>query len=162
MSRGRTAKRIVFSTRHSRRCLMKTICRGSLGIFGGKSEHQGPIMAAIYYWKVSLISPQTGGTLEIMGCKRKKIEWTFLPPYQYRGCQRCTCAMLLQSCLTLCNPMICKQPGFSVHGILQTRVLKCSYHALLQGIFPTQGSNLCLLHLLHWQRDFSVKDLSVV
>ena len=22
---------------------------------------------------------------------------------------------------------------------------------LLQGIFPTQGSNLCLLHLLHWQ-----------
>ena len=24
-------------------------------------------------------------------------------------------------------------------------------HALLQGIFPTQGSNQCLLHLLHWQ-----------
>ena len=24
-------------------------------------------------------------------------------------------------------------------------------HALLQGIFPTQGLNLCLLHLLHWQ-----------
>ena len=24
---------------------------------------------------------------------------------------------------------------------------------LLQGIFPTQGSNLCLLHLLHWQAD---------
>ena len=26
-------------------------------------------------------------------------------------------------------------------------------HFLLQGIFPTQGSNLCLLHLLHWQGD---------
>ena len=24
-------------------------------------------------------------------------------------------------------------------------------HALLQGIFLTQGSNLCFLHLLHWQ-----------
>ena len=24
-------------------------------------------------------------------------------------------------------------------------------HALLQGIFPTQRSNPCLLHLLHWQ-----------
>ena len=24
-------------------------------------------------------------------------------------------------------------------------------HALLQGIFPTQGSNPCLLYLLHWQ-----------
>ena len=25
---------------------------------------------------------------------------------------------------------------------------------LLQGIFPTHGSNLCLLHLLHWQADY--------
>ena len=25
------------------------------------------------------------------------------------------------------------------------------FHPLLQGIFPTQGSNLPLLHLLHWQ-----------
>ena len=28
-----------------------------------------------------------------------------------------------------------------------------SCHALLQGIFPTQGSNPCLLHLLRWQMD---------
>ena len=27
-------------------------------------------------------------------------------------------------------------------------------HFLLQGIFLTQGSNLHLLHLLHWQADF--------
>ena len=27
------------------------------------------------------------------------------------------------------------------------------FHALLQGIFPTQGLNLCLLCLLHWQAD---------
>ena len=26
-------------------------------------------------------------------------------------------------------------------------------HTLLQGIFPTQGSNLHLLHPLHWQVD---------
>ena len=26
-------------------------------------------------------------------------------------------------------------------------------HSLFQGIFLTQGSNLCLLHLLHWQAD---------
>ena len=26
-------------------------------------------------------------------------------------------------------------------------------HFLLQGIFLTQGSNLCLLSLLHWQKD---------
>ena len=27
---------------------------------------------------------------------------------------------------------------------------RVSCHALLQGIFLTQGSNLCLLRLLHW------------
>ena len=30
-------------------------------------------------------------------------------------------AKLLQSCLTLCDPMDCSPPGFSVHGILQAR-----------------------------------------
>ena len=31
-------------------------------------------------------------------------------------------AKLLQSCLTLCNPMDCSPPGPSVHGILQGRI----------------------------------------
>ena len=38
-------------------------------------------------------------------------------------------------------------PSSSVHGILQARILECvSRHSLLQGIFPTQGSNPGLLH----------------
>ena len=49
-----------------------------------------------------------------------------------------------------CDPMDCSPPGSSVHGILQARTgMGC--HFLLQGIFPTQESNLGLLHLLHWQ-----------
>ena len=36
----------------------------------------------------------------------------------------CVHAMLLQSCPTLCDPMDCSQPGFSVPGILQTRILE--------------------------------------
>ena len=36
-------------------------------------------------------------------------------------------------------------PGSSVHGILQARICGVGCHALLQGIFPTQGSNLHLL-----------------
>ena len=55
-----------------------------------------------------------------------------------------THAKSLQSCLTLCNPTDCRPPGSSVHGILQARILRC--HALLQGIFPTQGLNSYLLH----------------
>ena len=30
----------------------------------------------------------------------------------------------LQSCPTLCDPMDCGLPGFSVHGILQARILE--------------------------------------
>ena len=55
-------------------------------------------------------------------------------------------AKSLQSCLTLCNP-----PGSSVRGLLQARLLEWVAHALLQRIFPTQGLNPHLLHLLHWQ-----------
>ena len=46
-----------------------------------------------------------------------------------------------QSCLALCNPM-----NYTVHGILQARILKWVSCSLLQGIFPTQGSNPGLPH----------------
>ena len=36
----------------------------------------------------------------------------------------CLCARLLQSCLTLCDPMDCSPPGSSIHGILQARILE--------------------------------------
>ena len=32
--------------------------------------------------------------------------------------------LVAQSCLTLCNPMVCSLPGSSVHGILQARILE--------------------------------------
>ena len=49
----------------------------------------------------------------------------------------------------LCSPIDCSPPGSSIHGVLQNTGVGC--HALLQGTFPTQGPNPCLLHLLHWQ-----------
>ena len=36
--------------------------------------------------------------------------------------------------------MDCSLPDFSVHGILQARILEWVCPSLLQGIFPTQGS----------------------
>ena len=36
----------------------------------------------------------------------------------------CVCVLFTQSCPTLCNPMDCSLPGFSVHGILQARLLE--------------------------------------
>ena len=32
---------------------------------------------------------------------------------------------VVQSCLTLCNPVDCSLPGSSIHGIFQARVLEC-------------------------------------
>ena len=57
----------------------------------------------------------------------------------------CTCAKLLQSCLTLCNPMDYSPPGSSVHGFLQARILGCVAMPFSKGIFLTQGPN-SLLH----------------
>ena len=51
-----------------------------------------------------------------------------------------------QSCPTLCDPMDCSLPGSSVHGDSPGKNTGVGCHALLQGIFPTQGSNLGLLH----------------
>ena len=50
------------------------------------------------------------------------------------------------SCLTLCNPMDCNLPGFFVHGDSPGKNTGEGCHALLQGIFPAQGSNPGLLH----------------
>ena len=36
----------------------------------------------------------------------------------------CTCARLLQSCLTLCYPMDCSPPGSTVHRILQAKIVE--------------------------------------
>ena len=41
------------------------------------------------------------------------------------SCANVCGAKSLPSCLTLCHPMDCNPPGFSVLGILQARVLEC-------------------------------------
>ena len=53
---------------------------------------------------------------------------------------------MAQSCLTLCDPMDCSPPGSCVHGDSSSKNTGVGCHALLQGIFPTQGSNPGLLH----------------
>ena len=52
---------------------------------------------------------------------------------------------ITQSCPTLCHPMDCSPPGSSIHGFLgKSTGVGC--HFLLQGIFPTWGSNPGLPH----------------
>ena len=57
--------------------------------------------------------------------------------------------LVAQSCPTLCNHMDCSLPDSSVHGDSPGKNTRAGYHALLQGIFPTQGLQPAyLLHLL--------------
>ena len=46
-----------------------------------------------------------------------------------------------ESCPTLCDPM-----DYTVHGILQARILEWVAFLFSRGIFPTQGLNPALLH----------------
>ena len=72
------------------------------------------------------------------------------------GTDTCTC-MAESLCCCNCHVinwlcMDCSLPGSSVHAIVPARILeKWGCHFFLQGIFPTQGLNLHLLFLLHWQ-----------
>ena len=61
--------------------------------------------------------------------------------------------LVTRLCPTLCKSMDFSLPGSSVHGILQARILEWVAMPSLGGIFPTQGWDQCLLHLLHWQVD---------
>ena len=60
-----------------------------------------------------------------------------------------------QSCLTLCNPLDCSLPGFSVHGIFQERTLEwavISSWPRIKSSWPRDQTHvswiMCLLHCL--------------
>ena len=65
----------------------------------------------------------------------------------------CACVQQLQSCPTLCKPVDCSPPGSPVRRILQARILEWVAVPFSRGS-SCQGSNLHLLHLLHWQAGF--------
>ena len=62
------------------------------------------------------------------------------------ACIICMHHKSLQLCPTLCDPMVSGSPGFSVHGDSPGKNTKVGCHALLQGTFPSRGSNPGLLH----------------
>ena len=55
-------------------------------------------------------------------------------------------SLVAQSCLTLCDPMDCSLSSSCVHGDSPGKNIGVGCHFLLQGIFPTQGSNPGLPH----------------
>ena len=64
----------------------------------------------------------------------------------YKGAGGGGGGFVAQLCPTLCDPMDCSLPGSSVHEDSAGKNTRVGCHALLQGIFPTQGSNPGLPH----------------
>ena len=68
---------------------------------------------------------------------------------------RCVCvrAELLQSCLTLCDPMDCSPPGSCVRGILRERIPEWVAISSSRESSQTRDLTRVSCNLLHWQAD---------
>ena len=81
---------------------------------------------------------------------RERPELSYLPRKEQGLYLACESAQL---CLIFCDPMDCSPRGSSVRGIFPGRNTGVGCHFLPQGLFLTQGSNSCPLHLLHSKVD---------
>ena len=103
------------------------------------SAPAGSKFSAITVGETETCKPYLGHFCQVYFCarvnERRKI-YIYIYIYIYIVSPNCSPQMLLcvyflclhakwlQSCLTLCNPVDCCPPGFSVHGILQARILE--------------------------------------
>ena len=70
---------------------------------------------------------------------RDKLDaWHRLGGENFRVCAR-VCVRLLQSRLTLCDPMDCNWPGSCVHEILQARILEWVAISFSRGSSPPRN-----------------------
>ena len=67
-------------------------------------------------------------------CMQTQWRWVYIFQKQLK-------VKVTQSCLTLCDPM-----NYTVHGILQARILEWVAISFSKSLFPTQGSNPGLPH----------------
>ena len=92
-----------------------------------KKEHNWP-----WYYYCKVILQKTDLLSLVNGCGVEDKNWclNFQTPIYLRErdwlyllfISVCFACWLAQSCLTLCDPMDCSPPGFSVHRILQARI----------------------------------------
>ena len=108
-------------------------------------------------------SPQTV-TWRQTQCNVKKSATNTDFRYLFWGKENTCSISSLRSIITFLGSCVCAQSdSLQPYGLQPTRVLcpwnfsgkntRAACHFFLQDIFSTQGSTLCLLHLLHWQVD---------
>ena len=89
-------------------------------------------------------APTSQQTLRpVVGSRIQRVLSLLEPGFWARFAVLC---LVAQSCPTLCDPMGCRLPGSSVLGGSPGKNTGVGCHALLWGVFPTQGLNPGLLH----------------
>ena len=97
------------------------------------------------------------GTLFSLGDRSVWCRFHFFTGWQIHSLKRmcvcvCVCArarthLVVQLCLTLCDPMDCSLPGFSVHGISWVRILE--WVAISCSVLRIQHLLIFLQHLFN-------------
>ena len=90
------------------------------------------LFPSLWVWKLTQVSELIEGSwLYFMIQVRRLLTWlrNFLliqikNKYSISFTSKKVKVLVAQSCLILCDPMDCSSPGFSVHGILQARILE--------------------------------------
>ena len=90
--------------------------------------------SSVLAWRI-LGTGEPGG-LPSIGSRRVGHDWSDLAAAAWWSEVK-----VAQLCSTLCDPM-----DYTVHGIVQARILRVGSLSFLQVIFPTQESSLGLLH----------------
>ena len=127
----------------------------------GRSEGTWSCVLWEKSWGVCYMA-ETQGVFEIAAREQQQISWHPCPASSTHSLPG-LCALkeelkkvkmsVIQSCPTLCDPMDCSLPAPLSMGFPRQEYWS-GLPFLLQGIFPTRGSNLRLLHcrqiLYHW------------
>ena len=91
----------------------------------------------VVVWSVEMITPlMSSGSVRYWS--EDALRGNSVPSYRGLHCMFMW-KSVAQSCLTLCDPMDCNPPGFSVHGILQARILESVAIHLSRGSFWPRG-----------------------
>ena len=96
---------------------------------GGTSPQRGPL-----WWILTYLTQRNRAALQGRGgqdsenCKAGKVTL-----WRVDSTQRKVKVLVTQLCLTICDPMDCSLPGFSVHGIIQVRILEWVVISFSQG-----------------------------
>ena len=77
---------------------------------------------------------------------KEYVKAVYCHPADLTYMQSALLCLVTQSCQTLFNPLDCSPPGSSVHGDSPGKNTRVGCLALLQRIFPPQGSNPGLPH----------------